>query len=109
MFVHQLRALLHKHWLKTIRRPVGTALLVLVPTCFIISGFFAFLEGRTRRYSSNIFPFLFVGSFVRVFGDIVDEKENRIKEGMKMMGLKESVFVISHCVSEIVRYVLLSL
>eukprot|EP01083_Nonionella_stella_P290318 987876_1 len=106
MFSGQLRALLYKHWLKTIRRPVGTALLVLVPTCFIISGFFT---GIARRHSDDIFPFLFVGAFVRAVGDIVEEKENRIKEGMKMMGLKESVLVLSHCIAEIVRYALLSL
>eukprot|EP01083_Nonionella_stella_P078572 215103_1 len=105
LFLGQLKALLKIHWLNTIRRPVGTILLICLPACFILSGLFT---GHVRGRFPTFFPYFFIGTFVRLFGDIVEEKEKRIKEGMKMMGLQEFVFVLSNFIAESIRFLLLS-
>ncbi|KAF2072348.1 hypothetical protein CYY_006343 [Polysphondylium violaceum] len=43
---------------------------------------------------------LFLFSF-RLITDLVVEKETKIKEGMKMMGLKQSAYILSWCVSHL--------
>eukprot|EP01083_Nonionella_stella_P029179 80410_1 len=106
LFLAQLCALLKKHWIQTVRRPISSASLLLAPACVIYLGLYYVVA---REYVSLVLPAVFVVSFLRTFVDIVEEKESRVKEGMKMMGLSESVFILSHCLAEMCRYIIVSL
>eukprot|EP01083_Nonionella_stella_P151988 486540_1 len=84
LFAAQLCALLKKHWIQTVRRPISSASLVLIPA-FVI--YFGLEYVVVREWIQLVLPAVFVVSFLRTFVDIVEEKESRVKEGMKMMGL----------------------
>eukprot|EP01083_Nonionella_stella_P274460 931659_1 len=105
LFIHLL-ALLRKYWIQTIRRPAGSSLIVLIPTTTVFLGFYTDVF---RTYFAYIFPAVFMLSFLRTFCDMVEEKENRTKEAMCMIGLKEPVFVLAHCLAEVCRYIIVSL
>eukprot|EP01083_Nonionella_stella_P067504 178593_1 len=90
LFVQQLKALVQKHFIEMIRRPFHSLMLILFPALFILLGFIpGVVETKVREWFPRAFPIFLIGTFIRIFGKIVAEKESRIKDGMKIMGLKD--------------------
>eukprot|EP01083_Nonionella_stella_P139348 424928_1 len=61
-----------------------------------------------KRLIGPFFTLSFLYVAFRIIKDMVQEKEFRIKEGMKMMGLRESVLFLTHFSTQVIQFTLTS-